>query len=43
MKIGTVIEIQDEIGSFQKIVKVRISPNIGSLLNVFIIRGTYDE
>ena len=43
LKIGTVIEIQDEIGSFQKIVKVRISPNIGSLLNVFVLRVDGNE
>jgi len=43
IKIGKVIEIQDEIGSFQKIVKVRISSNIGSLLNVFVIRDPANE
>ena len=43
IKIGKVIEIQDEIGSFQKIVKVRISSNIGSLLNVFVIRDSANE
>ena len=43
IKIGKVIEIQDEIGSFQKIVKVRISSNIGSLLNVFVIRDPVNE
>ena len=43
IKIGKVIEIQDEIGSFQKIVKVRISSNIGSLLNVFVIRDLANE
>ena len=37
LKIGNVIEIQDEISSFQKIVKVRISSNIGSLMNVFVV------
>ena len=37
LKIGNVIEIQDEISSFQKIVKVRVSSNIGSLLNVFVV------
>ena len=43
IKIGKVIEIQDEIGSFQKMVKVRISSNIGSLLNVFVIRDPANE
>tara|TARA_B100000674_G_scaffold81758_1_gene56704 strand:- start:497 stop:1129 length:633 start_codon:yes stop_codon:yes gene_type:complete len=43
IKIGKVIEIQEEIGSFQKIVKVRISSNIGSLLNVFVIRDPANE
>ena len=43
IKIGKVIEIQDEIGSFQKIVKVRISSNIGSLLNIFVIRSPANE
>jgi rod shape-determining protein MreC len=43
LKIGSVIEIQEEIGSFQKIVKVRISSKIGSLLNVFVIRGRNSE
>ena len=37
------IEIQDEISSFQKIVKVRISSKIGSLLNVFVIRDNNNE
>ena len=43
LKIGTVIEIQDEISSFQRIVKVRISSNIGSLMNVFVIREQDNE
>ena len=43
LKIGNVIEIQDEISSFQKIVKVRVSSNIGSLLNVFVIREDDNE
>jgi len=43
LKIGSVIEIQDEIGSFQKIVKVRISSKIGSLLNVFVVRNGNNE
>ena len=43
LPIGTVIEIQDEISSFQKIVKVRISSKIGSLLNVFVIRDNNNE
>ena len=43
LKIGNVIEIQDEISSFQKIVKVRVSSNIGSLLNVFVIRDDDNE
>ena len=41
LKIGNVIEIQDEI-SFQKIVKVKISSNIGSLLNVFVIQDRFE-
>ena len=43
LKIGTVIEIQDEISSFQRIVKVRISSNIGSLMNVFVVREQDNE
>ena len=43
LKIGTVIEIQDEISSFQRIIKVRISSNIGSLMNVFVIREQDNE
>ena len=43
LPVGTVIEIQDEISSFQKIVKVRISSKIGSLLNVFVIRDNNNE
>ena len=43
LKIGNVIEIQDEISSFQKIVKVRVSTNIGSLLNVFVVREDNNE
>ena len=43
LKIGNVIEIQDEISSFQKIVLVRVSSNIGSLLNVFVIREDDNE
>ena len=43
LKIGNVIEIQDEISSFQKIVKVRISSNIGSLLNVFVVHEDDNE
>ena len=43
LKIGNVIEIQDEISSFQKIVKVRVSSNIGSLLNVFVVREDNNE
>ena len=43
LKIGNVIEIQDEISSFQKIVKVRVSSNIGSLLNVFVVREDDNE
>jgi Cell shape-determining protein len=43
LKIGHVIEIQDEISSFQKIVKVRVSSNIGSLLNVFVVREDDNE
>ena len=43
LKIGNVIEIQDEISSFQKIVKVRVSTNIGSLLNVFVVREDDNE
>jgi len=41
--VGEVIEIQDERSSFQKIVKVRISSKIGSLLNVFVIGEQYNE
>ena len=43
LPVGEVIEIQDERGSFQKIVKVKITPNIGSLLNVFVINRGLDE
>ena len=43
LNIGNVIEIQDEISSFQKIVKVRISSNIGSLMNVFVLREQDNE
>ena len=43
LKIGNVIEIQDEISSFQKIVLVRVSSNIGSLLNVFVVRENDNE
>ena len=41
--VGEVIEIQDERSSFQKVVKVRISSKIGSLLNVFVIRENSNE
>lgn len=43
LNIGNVIEIQDEISSFQKIVKVRISSDIGSLMNVFVLREQDNE
>ena len=43
LKIGNVIEIQDEISSFQIIVLVRVSSNIGSLLNVFVVREDNNE
>ena len=43
LPVGDVIEIQDERGSFQKIVKVKISSNIGSLLNVFVIQDSLNE
>ena len=43
LPVGEVIEIQDERGSFQKIVKVKITSNIGSLLNVFVIDRGFNE
>ena len=43
LPVGDVIEIQDERGSFQKIVKVKISSNIGSLLNVFALQDSLNE
>lgn len=43
LPVGEVIEIQDERGSFQKIVKVKITSNIGSLLNVFVIDRGLNE
>ncbi len=37
LPVGEVIELIEERGSFQKVAKIRISPNLSSILNVFII------
>ena len=37
LPVGEVIEVLDERGSFQKVAKVRIRSNLGSLLHAFII------
>ena len=41
--VGEVVEIADDRGSFQTIVKVRIKPYLGALLNVFIVLEEIDE
>jgi hypothetical protein len=38
-----VVEIVDDRGSFQTIAKVRIKPDLGALLNVFIVLEEIDE
>tara|TARA_Y100001970_G_scaffold152114_1_gene186264 strand:- start:2113 stop:2904 length:792 start_codon:yes stop_codon:yes gene_type:complete len=37
LPVGEVIELIEERGSFQKVAKIRISPNLSSILNAFII------
>ena len=41
--VGEVVEIVDDRGSFQTIAKVRIKPDLGALLNVFIVLEEIDE
>ncbi len=43
LPVGEVIEVLDERGSFQKVAKVRIGTNIGSLLHAFIIVSDIDK
>ncbi|MBC8344937.1 MAG: rod shape-determining protein MreC [Candidatus Marinimicrobia bacterium] len=43
LPVGEVIEVVDERGSFQTVAKVRIRPNLGALLNVFIVIEEIDE
>ena len=37
LPVGKVIQLIEERGSFQKVAKIKISPNLGSVLNAFII------
>jgi len=41
--VEEVVEIVDDRGSFQTIAKVRIKPDLGALLNVFIVLEEIDE
>ena len=43
LPVGEVIEVIDERGSFQKIAKVKIEPELGALLNVFIVIKEINE
>ncbi|MBT88452.1 MAG: rod shape-determining protein MreC [Candidatus Marinimicrobia bacterium] len=43
LPVGEVVEIADERASFQTVAKVRIQPNLGALLNVFIVTEEFDE
>ena len=43
LPVGEVIEVLDERGSFQKVAKVRIRSNLGSLLHAFIIVSDLDK
>ena len=43
LPVGEVVEVMDELGSFQKVAKVRIKSNLGALLHVFIIIEEIDE
>jgi len=43
LPVGVVIGIQNEIGSFQKIVSVRYPVKLGSLINLFVITGQNHE
>ena len=37
LPVGKVIQLIEERGSFQKVAKIKISPNLGSILNAFVI------
>ena len=37
LPVGKVIQLIEERGSFQKVAKIKISPNLGSVLNAFVI------
>ena len=42
LPVGEVIEVLDERNSFQKVARVRIKPNLGALMYVFIVMGGQD-
>ena len=39
---GGFIEVLDDRSSFQKVVRIRIKPNLGALMYVFIVMGGQD-
>lgn len=43
LPVGEVIGILDERGSFQKMALVQIKPELGSLMNVFVVTDVHDE
>lgn len=43
LPVGRVTATRDERGSFNKIVRVKIDENLGSLINVFVITNQSDE
>lgn len=42
LPVGKVIQVLDDRSSFQKVVRIRIKPNLGALMYVFIVVGGQD-
>ncbi len=42
LPVGEVVEVLDERSSFQKVARIRIKPNLGALMYVFIVSGAQD-
>lgn len=42
LPVGEVVEVLDERGSFQKVARIRIKPNLSALMYVFIVTGAQD-
>lgn len=43
LPVGEVVEVFDERGSFQKVARVRIKPNLGALMYVFIVMKDFND